>query len=122
MPRTPSACALSFTPPSSWAPCSQSRWYAARQAIDSAFLQFTVAQTLQRTASVHLLFAFEYVIQASIIISTFCKYTLAAVDRCRIPTLLRLFGPACRKWCRRSLSSTANALRIGKHQILKSLM
>jgi len=51
------------------------------QAVDSAFLQFTVAQTLQRTASVHLLFAFEYVIQASIIVSTFCKYMLALVDR-----------------------------------------
>jgi len=49
--------------------------------VDSAFLQFTVAQTLQRTASVHLLFAFEYVIQASIIVSTFCKYMLALVDR-----------------------------------------
>ena len=64
------------------APCSQTSSCTARQAIDSAFLQFTVAQTLQRTASVHLLFAFEYVIQASIIISTFCKYMLAAIDRC----------------------------------------
>jgi hypothetical protein len=36
-----------------------------RQAIDSAFLQFLVARTLQRSASVHLLFAFEYVILVS---------------------------------------------------------
>lgn len=33
------------------------------QMIDSAFLQFTVGKVLQRSASVHLLFAFEYVIQ-----------------------------------------------------------
>lgn len=33
------------------------------QAIDAAFLQFTVGKVLQRSASVHLLFAFEYVIQ-----------------------------------------------------------
>ena len=64
-----------------------------RQAVDSAFLQFTVAQTLQRTASVHLLFAFEYVIQASIVVSTFCKYALAAVDRCDVRAMaLLLYG------------------------------
>lgn len=50
------------------------------QAIDSAFLQYTVGKTLQRSASVHLLFAFEYVIQASIVVSTFIKYLLASVD------------------------------------------
>ena len=33
------------------------------QAVDAAFLQLTVGKTLQRSASVHLLFAFEYVIQ-----------------------------------------------------------
>jgi hypothetical protein len=33
------------------------------QVIDAAFLQLTVSKTLQRSASVHLLFAFEYVIQ-----------------------------------------------------------
>ena len=65
------------------------------QAIDSAFLQFTVAQTLQRTASVHLLFAFEYVIQASIIVSTFCKYTLAAIDRCVPSTPCDVLELAC---------------------------
>ncbi len=61
--------------------------------MDSAFLQFTVAQTLQRTASVHLLFAFEYVIQASIVVSTFCKYALAAIDRCDARAMgLLLYG------------------------------
>lgn len=35
------------------------------QAIDAAFLQLTVGKTLQRSASVHLLFAFEYVIQVT---------------------------------------------------------
>lgn len=33
------------------------------QAVDAAFLQLTVGKTLQRSASAHLLFAFEYVIQ-----------------------------------------------------------
>ena len=50
------------------------------QAIDLAFLQYTVAKTLQRSASVHLLFAFEYVIQASIVASTAIKYGLGVVD------------------------------------------
>lgn len=44
------------------------------------FLQFTISKTLERSASVHLLFAFEYVIQCSIIVSTFVKYGLSAVD------------------------------------------
>ena len=50
------------------------------QAIDLAFLQYTVGKTLQRSASVHLLFAFEYVIQASIVASTAIKYGLGVVD------------------------------------------
>ncbi len=43
------------------------------QAVDLSFLQYTVSKTLARTASVHLLFAFEYLIQASTIITTFLK-------------------------------------------------
>ena len=50
------------------------------QCIDSAFLQYTVGKTLQRSASVHLLFAFEYVIQASVVLSTAIKYCLGAID------------------------------------------
>ena len=50
------------------------------QVIDSLFLQFTISKTLERSASVHLLFAFEYVIQCSIIVSTFIKYLLSALD------------------------------------------
>ena len=85
------------------------------QVIDAAFLQLTVSKTLQRSASVHLLFAFEYVIQvrcrpapalhqlhacmhaanqqvtadrlntlktvqASVVLSTAGKYTLAMID------------------------------------------
>lgn len=50
------------------------------QGIDAAFLQYTVSRTLAHSASVHLLFAFEYVIQASIVTSTFCKYALSMVD------------------------------------------
>ncbi|KAK9804312.1 hypothetical protein WJX72_006270 [[Myrmecia] bisecta] len=48
--------------------------------IDSAFLQYTIGRTLRRSASVHLLFAFEYVIQASIVVSTFLKYALSVFD------------------------------------------
>lgn len=48
--------------------------------VDAAFLQYTVSRTLAHSASVHLLFAFEYVIQASIVTSTFCKYALSMVD------------------------------------------
>ena len=39
-----------------------------------------MAKTLQRSASVHLLFAFEYVIQASIVASTAIKYGLGVAD------------------------------------------
>lgn len=50
------------------------------QGVDCLFLQFTISKTLERSASVHLLFAFEYVIQCSIIVSTFIKYLLSAFD------------------------------------------
>ncbi len=50
------------------------------QAIDMVCLQYTVGKTLQRSASVHLLFAFEYVIQTTIIVSTFIKYILSSID------------------------------------------
>ena len=50
------------------------------QAIDSAFLKYLVSKTLEKSASVHLLFSFEYVILASAIISTFLKYTLSMID------------------------------------------
>lgn len=52
----------------------------ALQAIDSALLKYLVGKTLEKSASVHLLFAFEYVILASAIISTFLKYTLSMID------------------------------------------
>ena len=44
------------------------------------FLSFTVSKTLERSASVHLLFAFEYVIQASVLASTAIKYGLSLID------------------------------------------
>ena len=50
------------------------------QTVDSIFLQYLVGKTLEKSASVHLLFAFEYVILASAIISTFLKYTLSMID------------------------------------------
>ena len=50
------------------------------QAVDSAFLKYLVSKTLEKSASVHLLFSFEYVILASAIISTFLKYTLSMID------------------------------------------
>ena len=52
------------------------------QGIDAAFLQYTVSKTMAHSASVHLLFAFEYVIQASIVTSTFIKYGLSMIDAC----------------------------------------
>lgn len=52
----------------------------AAQCIDASFLQYTVAKTLQRSASVHLLFSFEYVIQVSIVLSAFVKYMLGVID------------------------------------------
>lgn len=33
------------------------------QSVDSAFLQYLIGKTLAKSASVHLLFAFEYIIQ-----------------------------------------------------------
>lgn len=50
------------------------------QNIDMVCLQYTMGKTLQRSASVHLLFSFEYVIQSTIIVSTFIKYILSTVD------------------------------------------
>lgn len=44
------------------------------------FLSFTINKTLERSASVHLLFAFEYVIQASVLASTAIKYGLSLLD------------------------------------------
>ena len=35
---------------------------------------------MQKSASVHLLFGFEYVILASIVVSVFIKYTLSLID------------------------------------------
>lgn len=54
---------------------------AAPQAIDIAFLKFSLHETLNsRSAhggvSVFLLFAFEYTVQASTIVLTFTKYCL----------------------------------------------
>lgn len=48
--------------------------------MDSAFLQYTISKTLKRSASVHLLFGFEYIIQASIIVSVSIKYALSVID------------------------------------------
>ena len=54
-----------------------------RQVIDSMFLQYTVHGTIQAGGqSVMLLFAFEYVIQASNILRYFSKYVLSMVDLC----------------------------------------
>ena len=50
------------------------------QTVDSVFLQYLVGKTLEKSASVHLLFAFEYIILASAIISTFLKYILSMID------------------------------------------
>lgn len=33
------------------------------QSVDSAFLQYLIGKTIAKSASVHLLFAFEYIIQ-----------------------------------------------------------
>ncbi len=46
------------------------------QAIDLTFLHFSLSRTLKRGVSVHLLFAFEYTVQASTIVLTFVKYCL----------------------------------------------
>ena len=53
---------------------------ASLQVIDASFLQYTVSKTLERSASVHLLFSFEYVIQVSIVVSAFIKYMLGVID------------------------------------------
>ena len=50
------------------------------QTVDTQFLQYTINKTLQKSASVHLLFGFEYVILASIVVSVFLKYSLSLVD------------------------------------------
>ena len=50
------------------------------QLVDAMFLTFTVSKTLERSASVHLLFAFEYVIQTSVLASTAIKYGLSLID------------------------------------------
>lgn len=48
--------------------------------LDSLFLQYTLSRTLVKGVSVHLLFAFEFAIQASAIVTTFVKYVLSMVD------------------------------------------
>ena len=53
---------------------------SALQSVDTAFLQSTISKTMQKSASVHLLFGFEYVILASIVVSVFIKYTLSLID------------------------------------------
>jgi len=50
------------------------------QSVDTAFLQSTISKTMQKSASVHLLFGFEYVILASIVVSVSIKYTLSLID------------------------------------------
>ena len=51
------------------------------QCVDSIFLQYTVQGTVQSGGqSVLLLFAFEYVIQASNVIRYFLKYIMSSVD------------------------------------------
>ena len=50
------------------------------QYVDTRFLQFTIDKTLQKSASVHLLFGFEYVILASTVVSVFLKYSLSLAD------------------------------------------
>ena len=47
-----------------------------RQALDLAFLHFSLSRTLASGVSVHLLFAFEYTVQASTILVTFAKYCM----------------------------------------------
>ena len=46
------------------------------QVVDALFLQYTLQRTLVKGVSVHLLFAFEFAIQASTIVMTFVKYVL----------------------------------------------
>lgn len=50
------------------------------QTVDTQFLQFTINKTLQKSASVHLLFGFEYVILASTVVSVSLKYSLSLID------------------------------------------
>jgi hypothetical protein len=50
------------------------------QTLDSAFLQYSVGRMLERHTGVHLLFAFEYIILSSIVISIFLKHMLAVID------------------------------------------
>uniref|UniRef100_A0A061R0D6 RING-type E3 ubiquitin transferase n=1 Tax=Tetraselmis sp. GSL018 TaxID=582737 RepID=A0A061R0D6_9CHLO len=48
--------------------------------VDALFLQYTISETIKRGPSVLLLFAFEYVIQASAIVSAALKYAFIGVD------------------------------------------
>lgn len=59
--RCPSACSRVLRATCQFSECHTQ--VVRLQVIDAAFLQLTVSKTLQRSASVHLLFAFEYVIQ-----------------------------------------------------------
>ena len=52
----------------------------AMQLVDNMFLQYTITETIKHGPSVLLLFAFEYVIQASVVVSTALKYFLIFVD------------------------------------------
>jgi len=49
-------------------------------AIDSSFVYLSVSQTLQKGASVLLLFAFEYVVLLSMMMSLFVKYYINVLD------------------------------------------
>jgi hypothetical protein len=62
------------------------------QTVDSIFLKYLVGKTLEKSASVHLLFAFEYVILASATVSTFLKYTLSMIDAWLEVSYLQLSG------------------------------
>jgi E3 ubiquitin-protein ligase synoviolin len=53
----------------------------AFQMVDNMFLQYTITETIKRGPSVLLLFAFEYVIQASVVVSTALKYGFIFLDK-----------------------------------------
>ena len=65
---------------SSWGRLVNPHPLSVLQSVDTAFLQSTISKTMQKSASVHLLFGFEYVILASIVVSVFIKYTLSLID------------------------------------------
>ena len=50
------------------------------QAVDVAFLHYTIGKTLAHGVSAHLLFAFEFAVAASSIVVSAVKYALSAVD------------------------------------------